>query len=84
MGDGILYATLMLAVVGLIFKFVPAPVRRTKCSLHAGIETQLGSGERRMDQMGKDIRATRKTVMAIAAHLQVPIGAIEDEIKEMM
>lgn len=55
-----------------------------KCALHADIEKRLAAGDDRMDTLLQSSRTTRRLVIAIAAHLDVPIGNVKEELQDVM
>jgi hypothetical protein len=55
-----------------------------KCPLHADIEKRLAQGDDRMDALLQSSRTTRKLVIAIAAHFDVPIGKLKEELQDVM
>jgi hypothetical protein len=55
-----------------------------KCPLHADIEKRLKDGDDRMDALLQSSRTTRKLVIAIAAHLNIPIGNLKEELQDVM
>jgi hypothetical protein len=62
-----------------------------KCPAHVEIEQRLKDGDKEMQGMKGDIEGiredtavTRQAVIAIASHLNIPLGAIEKEMKEMV
>ncbi len=85
-----------IGIAGLVFagiKLIP-PRRKLSdqktegslknCLVHQEVVNRLEEGTERMDQICIDVTVTRKAVLAIASHLQVPLGAIKDELKEMV
>ena len=55
-----------------------------KCPLHADIEKRLKDGDDRMDALLQSSKTTRKLVIAIAAHFNIPIGNLKEELQDMM
>jgi hypothetical protein len=80
---------------GLALKFVSSMTAKpktnsngngtaTKCPLHKDIEKRLSDGDGRMDALLQSSRTTRKLVIAIAAHLNIPIGNLKEELQDAM
>ncbi len=55
-----------------------------KCLLHDGIEKRLAAGDDRMDSLLKRSNTTCKLVIAIAAHLNIPVGNLKEELQDVM
>jgi hypothetical protein len=55
-----------------------------KCSLHKDIEKRLSDGDERMDALLQSSRTTRRLVIAIAAHLNIPVGNLKEELQDVM
>lgn len=55
-----------------------------RCPAHADIEKRLAAGDDRMDTLLQSSRTTRRLVIAIAAHLDIPIGHLKEELQDVM
>ena len=88
-------STCVVTTGGVALKFVSSSITaRTKangnangngrCPAHADIEKRLAAGDERMDTLLQSSRTTRRLVIAIAAHLDIPIGHLKEELQDVM
>ncbi len=55
-----------------------------QCPLHVDVVKRLEDGDERMDALLVTSKATTKLALAIAAHLNIPISHLKDELHDVI